>query len=190
MTRKILSYLIVSIISLIIAACGDESVNEVPNKTEENIESVTSKNDELENSEAVEATDVNETGFEAPANEIDESTHAEITEEVEQAEAAEEAEQGNVLEEVEVAANELQVKNQDHALNQLLRETHLEKEGYSYYFAETDSLDYIEIEVRELQEKDSEHESLEGIYRYLIKTEEILVQDYLTGDFIPYEKID
>lgn len=77
---------------------------------------------------------------------------------------------------------------QDRALNQLIAVSHLEKEGYSYHFAETASPEFIQIEVREVPEKSFEHTSLEGVYRYLLGTEEILMKDYFSGDFIPYEQ--
>lgn len=74
------------------------------------------------------------------------------------------------------------------ALDALLAKTHLEKEGYSYFFQATDSNDFIEIEVREILDEKTEHMTREGMYRYVFQTDEVLVEDYLTGDFIPYEQ--
>lgn len=67
------------------------------------------------------------------------------------------------------------------ALKKLLGVTELDKEAYRFSFEQTD--EYIQVEVRE---KKDEVAPLEGIYRYMIETEEILFSDYLTGDFVPY----
>ena len=162
-------FLMTSIASILLAACGVDTMEAIPNETEEPIEVIES---ESEDAQYIADEEVEEEEIEDTSTEVDES---------EIAEAAEVAD--------EIAANELQVKNKEQALNRLLLETHLEKDAYSFYFAEIDSLDFVEIEVREIQE-DSEHASLEGAYRYIIETEEILMRDYLTGDFIPYEEIE
>ena len=163
------SFLIASIASLLLAACGAETMDAIPNETEETIESIESESEDTQSTDSVE---VEEEETEVTPSEADESDTTEDPEK-----------------EAEIAANELQTNNKEQALNRLLLETHLEKDAYSYYFVETDSLDFVEIEVREIQE-DSEHASLEGAYRYIIETEEILMRDYLTGNFIPYEEIE
>lgn len=67
------------------------------------------------------------------------------------------------------------------ALQKLIDVTDLDKEGYSFAFEQTD--EYIQLEVRE---KHEDVAPLEGIYRYMIETDQILFSDYLTGDFVPY----
>ena len=172
MSGKMPRFLITSIASLLLAACGVDTMEAIPNQIEEPTEVVeTIESEDVESNDSVEIV------------EVDEET------ETEPIEADESASTEDIEKEAEVIANELQVKNKDQALNQLLLETHLEKDAYSFYFVETDSVDYVEIEVREIRE-DSEHATLEGAYRYIIETQEILMRDYLTGDFIPYEPIE
>ena len=69
------------------------------------------------------------------------------------------------------------------AINQLLAETGINLEDYIFLFSETD--DYIEIDIRE--SIDSDTTVAVGLYRYNLETNELLVNDYLTGEFIPVE---
>lgn len=167
-------FLMTSIASLVLAACGVDTMEAIPNQSEETIE--TTESEEAQTTDTVKVAAAEVEDAEVPSSEADESAVAKVaTKEVEL---------------TEVAVSELQAKNQQQALNRLLLETHLEAEAYSFYFTETDSLDFIQIEVREIKELDSEHASLEGAYRYILESEEILMRDYLTGDFIPYEVIE
>ena len=68
------------------------------------------------------------------------------------------------------------------ALQRLIDVTDLNKEDYSFSFSATE--EFIEIETRE---KVDEIAPLQGIYRYMLDTDEILHSDYLTGEFIPFE---
>lgn len=161
-------FLMTSIVSILLVACGVDVKETIPSQTEETIESIDSE--EVNSAESTEIVEDVEKETVNPTSQADETEVAEA-------------------EQLTVATNELQVKNQEQALNQLLFATHLEKDKYSYYFAEIDSIDFIQIEVREVQE-DAEHATLEGVYRYMIETEEVLMRDYLTGDFMPYEEIE
>lgn len=59
---------------------------------------------------------------------------------------------------------------------------------------EISSTDTAEVQTTETldDENDSEDEAtpLVGLYRYNPETKEVLVSDYLTGEFIPYENLD
>lgn len=160
-------FLITSIASILLAACGVDTMDAMPSQTEEVTESVEKESEAEVSPDPVADEEVELKALEEPAEQADEPAVSEETKQVESAE------------------NELQVKNQERALNRLLAVTHLESEGYSYSFTETDAVEYIQIDVREIKE-DCDHEPLEGAYRYMIKTEELFVRDYLTGDFIPY----
>lgn len=171
MFDKMLKFLMTSIASLLLVACGAENMEASPNQSEE-----TNQSTELIENEGAET--------ESPdSEEVEEEMNGASTE-ADETEIAEDAEKEN-----ELTANEIQVNNREQALDHLLLETQLDKEDYSFYFVETDSSDYIEIEVREIQE-DDEHASLEGSYRYMIESGELLMRDYLTGDFIPYSTIE
>lgn len=174
MFSKVPRFLITSIASLLMVGCGIDMKEAVPNQTEDIVEV---SEDSTNKSEEIVPTP-------SPENVADEEEEpVESSSQVEESEIVE-------IEPIEAIGKESLEKNKEQALDHLLVKTHLEREGYSYYFIEKDSLDFIEIEVREIQATDSEHASLEGVYRYLIETEEIFMRDYLTGDFIPYEEID
>lgn len=171
MFDKMLKFLMTSIASLLLVACGAENMGASPNQSEE-----TNQSTEVIENEGAET--------ETPdSEEVEEETNGASTE-ADETEIAEDTEKEN-----ELTANEIQVNNREQALDHLLLEAQLEKEDYSFYFVETDSSDYIEIEVREIQE-DDEHASLEGSYRYMLESGELLMRDYLTGDFIPYNAIE
>lgn len=174
MFDKMLKFLMTSIASLLLVACGAENMEASPNQSEE-----TSQSTEIIENEGVET----ETPESEEVEEVEEETNGASTE-ADENEIAEDTEKEN-----ELTANEIQVNNREQALDHLLQETQLEKEDYSFYFVETDSSDYIEIEVREIQE-DDEHASLEGSYRYMLESGELLMRDYLTGEFIPYSAIE
>lgn len=91
------------------------------------------------------------------------------------------------IEDTPIEEKESMYSVQDRALNQLIAVSHLQKDGYSYHFSDIDSSEFIQIEVREQAKENLEHTPLEGVYRYLLETEEILKKDYLSGEFIPYE---
>lgn len=168
-------FLMTSIASILLAACGVDTMEVIPSETEEAVGLIESESEETQNTDTKKIAATEEKDIEETSSVVDESRVAVIG--AKEVEAA-------------VGVSELQEQNQERALNRLLLETHLEREGYSYYFSETDSQDFVQIEVREIAEDDVEHASLEGAYRYIIKTEEILMRDYLTGDFIPYEEIE
>lgn len=146
-----------------IADSVEEQVSEDGSNTSENSIKITSNNSEAVSSDAGVA-------------DVDPEELALIEEK--EAEAAG-IEEPKILEISEIQKLALQV---------LIDKTHLDKEGYSYSFQNTNAKDFIEIEVRESVDAEDEHMTREGTYRYVFATDEILVQDYLTGDFIPYEQ--
>lgn len=124
------------------------------------------------------------------SNESSESTSEEADEAVEPAQDA--PEESEVEEINEVAVEEKVVEemaaldpNSQQAINQLLAETGIDLEDYIFLFSETE--DYIEIDIRE--SIDSDTTVAVGLYRYNLETNELLVNDYLTGEFIPVEII-
>lgn len=160
-------FLMTSIASILLAACGADTMEVMPSQTEEVVEPIQNERISELPTNTVAEIETESKPIEPTSNQVEESV---VVEEVNKA---------------ETITNEFLVKNKERALNRLLTATHLDREGYTYFFTETDADEYIQMEVRKIQE-DSEHASLEGAYRYVIKTEEILMRDYLTGDFIAY----
>lgn len=76
------------------------------------------------------------------------------------------------------------------AVDQFIATTGLNIEEYTFSFGET--AEYIEISVYEKPAEDEEqaHTPLVGNYRYMIDTAEIMVQDYLTDAYIPFEQAE
>ena len=107
-----------------------------------------------------------------------ESSKEASNEDTPETELVQEEQEAVELSEVETA---IDLVYQD-ALHRLLETAGLNKEDYSFSFLE--SKEFIEIEVRE---KSDGVAPLEGIYRYMFSTGEILYSDYLTGDFVPFE---
>lgn len=155
MSGKVSRFLMTSIASVVLAACGIETMEGIPSQIDEVTET-------LEDEEQAPVKS---------AHQPDEFVEEEVTQ-------------------IEKWTEGLQERLQQQAINRLLGISHLERDGYRYYFTDPDSSEFIQIEVREIAEDDAEHESLEGVYRYSIETKEILMRDYLTGDFIPYAPIE
>lgn len=87
--------------------------------------------------------------------------------------------------EVTVNSNELQTEVEPIvliALEEIIRTIGLEKESHTFIFDE--SKDYIEVNVREKNHDGAK--PLVGTYRYDLKSEKVLAEDYLTGEFIPH----
>lgn len=180
MSYKISKFIMASIASTMLFACGVESEEESEVIIDQE-EIVTP----IESEEEPETKEIDEVEQDA---EITNSKTEEV-EEVEEANedtTAESVSEEQVETPVVIEVEEVEEK----ALNKLIAETHLEKEGYSYLFSAVDSSSFVEIEVMEKTNKEVSHVPLDGVYRYLIDTEEILVRDYLTGDFVPYEKTE
>lgn len=69
------------------------------------------------------------------------------------------------------------------ALEEVIATVGIDKEAHTFIVNQTD--DYTEIEVRE--KKDSGETTLVGKYRFDLEKNKVLVSDYLTGEFIPFE---
>ena len=75
------------------------------------------------------------------------------------------------------------------AVDKFISVTGLDIEQYSFTFEESEE-EYIQITVHEKTEGDQTHSPLVGVYRYMLGKDEVLVQDYLTGAFIPFEEAE
>lgn len=160
-----------------LAACDSETTNNA---------SIEDKNVQEESQVTeVETTEVLalEEGTETTESTTDET---DVTEET----AADASEDSEVNDSEDTAVEETTVEeavaldpNSQQAVDQLLAETGIDLEDYVFLFSETE--DYIEIDVRE--SIDSDTTVAVGLYRYNLETNELLVNDYLTGEFIPVE---
>lgn len=160
-----------------LAGCDSETIKEA--LIEEIVIQEESQNVETEMTEVLaleESTEFSERSVE----ETDEAE--EITQESAEVSEVEELNDTAVEEKVVEELAALDPKSQQ-AINQLLAETGINLEDYIFLFSETD--DYIEIDIRE--SIDSDTTVAVGLYRYNLETNELLVNDYLTGEFIPVE---
>lgn len=105
-------------------------------------------------------------------------TVSDIVEEVEEAET--EAAQ----EETEVVQDEID-PTVLLAFEKIVETIGIDKKDHTFIFSETE--DFIEVDVRE--KKASGASPWVGTYRYVLADESILMQDYLTGEFILHEEI-
>lgn len=193
MRLKFRLLLTTAIVTLLLVACGSEINNTLGEKqTEETVEvqateSETAPADET-NEEVTKQTATEETSSteeDVENNETLEETE-ETTEEkteTEETEDSETAEQPS--EEVKETQDKITPLNQK-AIEEILEVTDLTIDEYTYRVAD-ETEEYVEIEIYEKTEQ--ENMPREGVYRYFPETGEILVNDYLTGEYIPYEQL-
>ena len=160
-----------------LAGCDSETIKEA--LIEEIVIQEESQNVETEMTEVLALEESTESS-ERSVEETDEAE--EITQESAEVSEVEELNDTAVEEKVVEELAALDPKSQQ-AINQLLAETGINLEDYIFLFSETD--DYIEIDIRE--SIDSDTTVAVGLYRYNLETNELLVNDYLTGEFIPVE---
>lgn len=160
-----------------LAGCDSETMKEA--SIEETVIQEESQNIETETTEVLALEESTESS-ERSVEETDEAE--EITQESAEVSEVEELNDTAVEEKVVEELAALDPKSQQ-AINQLLAETGINLEDYIFLFSETD--DYIEIDIRE--SIDSDTTVAVGLYRYNLETNELLVNDYLTGEFIPVE---
>ena len=160
-----------------LAGCDSETMKEA--SIEETVIQEEIQNIETETTEVL-ALEESAESSERTVEEADEAE--EITQESAEVSEVEELNDTAVEEKVVEELAALDPKSQQ-AINQLLAETGINLEDYIFLFSETD--DYIEIDIRE--SIDSDTTVAVGLYRYNLETNELLVNDYLTGEFIPVE---
>ncbi|HZK23607.1 MAG TPA: hypothetical protein VFC62_05835 [Atopostipes sp.] len=160
-----------------LAGCDSETMKEA--SIEETVIQEEIQNVETETTEVLALEESTESS-ERSVEETDEAE--EITQESAEVSEVEELNDTAVEEKVVEELAALDPKSQQ-AINQLLAETGINLEDYIFLFSETD--DYIEIDIRE--SIDSDTTVAVGLYRYNLETNELLVNDYLTGEFIPVE---
>lgn len=170
-------------ISLFLVACTDVPAEETTDVDvlEETTETQTSQESEALEAETEKETETSEessTNEEAENETTEDTAEAESNSSVEaNSSAVENESEDAVLESIDQAA-----------IDQFVATTGLNIEDYTFSFEATDQ--YVEITVYEKQEDEQAHTPLSGIYRHMLDSEEILVQDYLTGAFIPYEEAE
>lgn len=123
---------------------------------------------------------------------VEEVEESEATSEVEDVEGStgsnEDTEETVDLEINEDTSNVEQLDfNFQKAIERIVSSTGIDLEAYSFSVEESEK--YIEISVYEKTEEQA-HSPLQGKYRYMFDSGEILVQDYLTGAYIPIEDLD
>lgn len=160
-----------------LAGCDSETMKEA--SIEETVIQEEIQNVKTETTEVLALEESTESS-ERSVEETDEAE--EITQESAEVSEVEELNDTAVEEKVVEELAALDPKSQQ-AINQLLAETGINLEDYIFLFSETD--DYIEIDIRE--SIDSDTTVAVGLYRYNLETNELLVNDYLTGEFIPVE---
>lgn len=162
-----------------IASIEDSSVQEETTVIEEADSEATDSEESIESEESLSEESLSEETAVEETEVLEETETAEITEEP----VTKEAEKTPVVEAATPEETEDLNPNIQEAVNQLLAETSIELENYVFFFTETE--EYVEIEVRE--DIDADATPLVGIYRYILETDELLANDYLTGEFIPFE---
>lgn len=196
MRLKFRLLLTTAIVTLLLVACGSEINNTLGEKqTEETVEVQATEsetapadetNEEVTKQTATEETSSTEEDVEnnETLEETEETTEEKTeTEETEETEDSETAEQPS--EEVKETQDKITPLNQK-AIEEILEVTDLTIDEYTYRVAD-ETEEYVEIEIYEKTEQ--ENMPREGVYRYFPETGEILVNDYLTGEYIPYEQL-
>ena len=195
MRLKFRLLLTTAIVTLLLVACGSEINNTLGEKqTEKTVEvqatesetaSADETNEEVTKQTATEETSSTEENIEnnETSEETEETTETTETEETEETEDSETAEQPS--KEVKETQDNINPLNQK-AIEEILEVTDLTIDEYTYRVAD-ETEEYVEIEIYEKTEQ--ENMPREGVYRYFPETGEILVNDYLTGEYIPYEDL-
>lgn len=189
MRLKFRLLLTTAIVTLLLVACGSEINNTLGEKqTEETVEvqateSETAPADET-NEEVTKQTATEETS--STEEDVENSETLEETEETTETEETEDSETAEQpSEEVKETQDNINPLNQK-AIEEILEVTDLTIDEYTYRVAD-ETEEYVEIEIYEKTEQ--ENMPREGVYRYFPETGEILVNDYLTGEYIPYEHL-
>lgn len=192
MRLKFRLLLTTAIVTLLLVACGSEINNTLGEKqTEKTVEvqatesetaSADETNEEVTKQTATEETSSTEENIEnnETSEETEETTEITETEETEDSETAEQPSK-----EVKETQDNINPLNQK-AIEEILEVTDLTIDEYTYRVAD-ETEEYVEIEIYEKTEQ--ENMPREGVYRYFPETGEILVNDYLTGEYIPYEHL-
>ncbi len=168
--------------SLFLAACESET-NEQAAITDSGVQEVTPASDEKNAEATVQKETIETTETELAEATVEEKAVTQETVETEEINSSEETVAVNAAAITE-KTEQLNAEAQE-AVHQLIEATDIDLENYVFFFTET--ADYIEIEVRE--NIDAEATPLVGIYRYIYETDELLANDYLTGEFIPFENV-
>lgn len=134
-------------------------------------------------------TDTTEVQADSDAEEAEES---ETTSEVEDVESNngsnEETEDSENLENTEDASSVEQLDSDfQTAIEKIVSMTGIDLENSSFSVEESE--EFIEISVYEKTEEQA-HSPLQGKYRYMFDSGEILVQDYLTGAYVAYDELE
>ena len=180
MLHKARLFLSTVAVTLFLVACNDAPIEETSTEEEstETTEVQTDNESEVTEAETAKTTSSTEETETETAEETTEET-AEVKSEtnVEANSSVEEDSSDVLLESIDQAA-----------IDQFVATTGLNIEDYTFSFETTD--EFVEITVYEKQDDEQAHTPLAGIYRYMLDSEEILIQDYLTGAFIPYEEVE
>ena len=173
--------------AILLVACTSE-INEDASHDISSIDTVETLSIEMVSHEndIEDANSINEQTSEQTSNE--ETTTEEKIKEKAKADDATLVETNAASEDVqaeEVALDELRLVEQA-AVEKILSVTNLNIEEHTYSFDQAKG--YIEVEIREITE--DEVTPLVGLFRYNPKTKEVLISDYLTGEFIPYENLN
>lgn len=177
--------LVTCLAAVSLIACGTDTDETLPdNDNEETTEAhIVEADTENENEEAT-STQTSQETKESAADTDEEHEDAEETSDTTEEELEKEIEPSGeeVTDEEEIELTE------QLALSALVEQASFEKENYRFFITNAEDEDYIEIEVRENTSEDEEYMPLEGTYRYIVSTKDIEVRDYLTGEFVEYEK--
>lgn len=186
MLQKIRLLLTTSLTAILLIACGSDT-----NKNVSSEESLTDTAEVLATetmSEESDTEDANSKNTSASVTEED-SVEEGISEEVAIDESAVEENFEEVADSADVEtkiAEEISPDKQS-AIEGILAVTGLDIEAHTYNVTDTTE-DYTQVELYEKTE--DEHTTRVDTYRYFPETEEVQVNDYLTGEFIPYETIE
>lgn len=183
MRPKFRLLLVPMLASLFLAACDSETNgnNATTDTTTEETTLTTEENtEETETFAVAENTEIEDTITEEA--ETDENAE-ETTEDTAEAPVEEETRAEEATSAANSAALEAELQL---AVDQLVAESDIDLENYTFLFTET--AEYVEIEV--LEKIDAENTPLVGTYRYIIETGELLASDYLTGEFVPLEELE
>lgn len=180
MLHKARYFFIMLATSTFLIACSNESIEGTSlEETSAEITEVESKS--TENQEVAETTSATEETEQTETKETAEADNTEASESNTETEpAATETEEPS-------EQDAMQAAYQD-AVDQFIATTRLNIEEHTFSFEETN--EYINILVYEKTEDEQAHTPLVGKYRYMFDTGEIFIQDYLTGDYIPYEETE
>lgn len=174
MLHKTRLFLSTIALTIFLVACNDvpnEETSTEEASTETTEIQTNNESETIENDTAEETTPTEEIETEEETVEVKSETN------VKENSSTEEDSSDVLLESVDQAA-----------IDQFVATTGLNIEDYTFSFETTD--EFVEITVYEKTEEDQARTPLVGTYRYMLDSEEILIQDYLTGAFIPYEEVE